>query len=247
MILKNLVEKNFSKSVKTYDKYAKVQKYMAKELLKLLPNKKYLHILEIGSGTGILTKNLLLNYKNASLDICDISKEMLLKVEGDFGSKINNYIHGDIEEMGFGKKYDLIISNATFQWFNNMDKTLEKLMASLTPNGILLFSTFGEETYKELTSAFKREGKFSYSQNFLSSTYFTSYTNIVKEEVYIEEYKSLLAFLKSIKGIGATSAMKDKKHLTKGVLERVEAIYREENDGRIKVTNHLIYVKIEKR
>lgn len=247
MILKDLVEKNFSKSVKTYDKYAKVQKHMANELLGYLPQKTYGNILEIGSGTGILTKSLVEIFEKSNIDICDISKEMLEKVESDFGSRIDNYIYGDIEEMELSKKYDLIISNATFQWFNNTDKTLKKLINSLKDEGILIFSTFGKETYKELTSAFKKEGEFNYSQNFLPSTFFTPYTNIVKEEIYVEEYKNLLAFLKSIKGVGATSAIREKKHLTKGVLERVEDIYKIENDGRIKVTNHLIYVVISKK
>lgn len=247
MILKDLVEKNFSKSVKTYDKYAIVQKHMANELYNYLPQKPYKNILEIGSGTGLLTKYLMDIDNKESIDICDISKEMLLKVEKDFGSDIDNYIYGDIEEIKLSKKYDLIISNATFQWFNNIDKTLEKLLNSLSEDGILIFSTFGKETYKELTSAFKKEGEFNYSQNFLTSTFFTSYTHMVKEEMYVEEYKNLLTFLKSIKGVGATSAIKEKKHLTKGVLERVEEIYKRENDGRIKVTNHLIYVMINKK
>ena len=60
MIKKELVQKNFNKSSKSYNEFAFVQKYMATELINFVPEKfSNKRILEIGSGTGILTEKLL--------------------------------------------------------------------------------------------------------------------------------------------------------------------------------------------
>src|SRR5688500_7035775 len=59
MIDKRLLSKRFSEHAKTYDAYANVQKNMAKQLVDLLPQKNTNHkinILEIGCGTGYLTR-----------------------------------------------------------------------------------------------------------------------------------------------------------------------------------------------
>lgn len=47
---------------------------------------------------------------------------------------------------------NLIISNAMFQWFDNLEKSIDKIKFSLDKNGILAFSTFGLDNYKEITS-----------------------------------------------------------------------------------------------
>ena len=46
--------------------------------------------------------------------------------------------------------FDLIISNATLQWIENFETTIKKLQSILTPNGELVFSTFGTENYREI-------------------------------------------------------------------------------------------------
>lgn len=56
----------------------------------------------------------------------------------------------DIEENSLNKKYDLIISNATFQWFNNLEDTIGRLGKMLKKNGVLSFSTFVNMTFNEL-------------------------------------------------------------------------------------------------
>jgi malonyl-CoA O-methyltransferase len=49
--------------------------------------------------------------------------------------------------------YDLIIANATFQWFTRPDETLAAYHQSLLPGGVLAFSTLGPGTFQELAGA----------------------------------------------------------------------------------------------
>lgn len=248
MINKKTVANNFSKSSKNYDKYAIIQKHMAKKLIEHLDEDSYGNILEIGCGTGILTDYILDKNLFSILDLCDISSEMLQKVKKKYKDKINSYILGDIEELELNQKYDLIISNASFQWFNNLEKTLEKLLKALNPGGLLLFSTFGEKTYRELEISFKILGeKYKYSQDFPKFSYFKNKGYKVYEEILEEEYKSLMDFFKAVKGVGASSAETDKKPITKNIIKKVEEEYLNLYGGKIKVTNHLLYVYVKNK
>lgn len=221
---------------------------MSEKLIAYLDENKYVDILEIGCGTGILTDRLLAKYPQCTMDLCDISSEMLKKVEERYENRINRYILGDIEELGMDKKYDLIISNASFQWFSHLDKTLEKLKSHLRDNGLLIFSTFGEGTYKELVESFRMVGDdYVYSQDFAPADFFVKRGYELYEEIYKEEYPSLSAFLRAIKGVGASSARENKKPLTKTVLYRAEEEYRKLCEGKVEVTNHLMYILFKNR
>ncbi|MCL6586559.1 MAG: methyltransferase, partial [Anoxybacillus sp.] len=72
MIDKQLMQKRFSERANTYDQFANVQKKMAHELMARIsrPPKT---ILEIGCGTGYLTKLLYDAYPHAQLTAIDIA------------------------------------------------------------------------------------------------------------------------------------------------------------------------------
>ena len=53
-----LIKNKFKKSMDKYDENAVVQKLMAEKLIANLPQKSYEKILELGCGTGILTKHI---------------------------------------------------------------------------------------------------------------------------------------------------------------------------------------------
>ena len=244
MIKKELVKKNFSKSTNSYDSFANVQKHMAKELMKNLnDNLNEIKILEIGSGTGILTNYLISKYPNSQITLIDISESMIESCRNKFGNRLN-YIVSDAENYEFENKFDLIISNATFQWFNNLNETVEKYKNILSENGKILFSIFAEGTYKELNESFlKVSEEYKYSQNFIGLEELKKIGKILREEYYTEEYKSLLEFLKSIKGIGAQSSLTNKKVLTPNIIKAVEKEYLA-SYKKLLVSNSLAYVEV---
>ncbi len=151
MLEKSIIKKNFKKSLETYDNCAVVQKQMAKKLTSMLDNKKYQNILEIGSYTGILTKNIIkkVEFENyLALDIID---------SGDYIKKIDSricFIKEDIEEFLSSKKFDLIISNAALQWCNDFIATIENLKKMLNPTGIMALSIFAYDNLAEIKNTF---------------------------------------------------------------------------------------------
>ena len=50
-----------------------------------------------------------------------------------------SYITGNFEDTQINGRYSLVASNATFQWFTNLDKSFSKIHKILEDSGLLLF------------------------------------------------------------------------------------------------------------
>ena len=258
MIDKKKVNRNFSKSASTYDKAAIIQKHMADKIEIFVDgSKENYKILEVGCGTGLFSEKIMKRFPNSKIDFLDISPGMLEKSKERLGEEERlNYILGDIEQHKPEEKYDIIFSNATFQWVDDQKNLFKHLHSILDFGGRIVFSTFGKRTYCELRESFEcMEGSFCFSQDFiepktLKEIVEESYMVLASDEEYmIESYPNVMAFLKMIKNIGANSAMDRSQILTKGRLKELEDVYMSKyGDGtKIDVTNHLIYMVLEKR
>lgn len=148
--LKN-IKKQFEKSMKDYDKNASVQDLMAScliaELVKI--SDKFENILELGAGTGLLTKRIAkdITFENFyANDLVEKSKNYTQKFVPDV-----KFICGNALKIKTAKKMDMVISNAMFQWFGNFEKAVDILKSYLKSGGILAFTTFAPSNFKELT------------------------------------------------------------------------------------------------
>ena len=151
---KELIKKRFSRKLNSYNENAKIQKQMAESLINSLishySKQKYDNVLEIGCGTGLLTelaiKNLVFDNYTA-VDIVPDCENYVKKISSDidfFSNDVENFINTT------QNKYDLILSNASFQWIENLPDFIHKLVKKLNENGILLFSSFGKENFREI-------------------------------------------------------------------------------------------------
>ena len=149
-----LLKQKFEKSMPKYNDNAIVQKEMAQLLMNLIlenTTNEFNNILELGSGTGIFTHILTqnLNYKQLTCnDIVEKSKIYLKNLN------INcEFILGNSSKIKPNGNFDLIASNAMFQWLSNLPEILEHYHRILNKNGILAFSTFTQGNYKEIKDA----------------------------------------------------------------------------------------------
>ena len=143
-----LIKNKFKKSMDKYDENALVQKVMADKLIEVLDKKSYEKILELGCGTGILTRKLCekISYKKYYVnDIVEKSKFYVDKIIPE-----NTFICGNAQKIKLPQKVDLIISNAMFQWFLNIEKVLEYYNTILNQGGTIAFTTFSPENFKEI-------------------------------------------------------------------------------------------------
>ena len=232
---KELIIKKFSKYAKSYDKYAAIQKKLAQELVKLMPDKPATDILDIGCGTGTFTKLLRDKYKSSHITAVDISPQMIEVAKSKLKDKVD-FVVADAEEIEEKKQYDLIASNATMQWFSNLDKTLAKYKSMLKKDGAIAFTIFGPLTYHELSWVMEdvtNKKMVINSRKFLGKAELESMlkkhfkTCEIKEELVKEKNKSLKGLLNKIKYSGTQgTAMSGKGLLGKETLKKAEQLYK---------------------
>ena len=270
MIDKEKLKRRFSRNAKHYSKYASVQKKMGDMLVKKLVDEHlcFKRILEIGCGTGYVTQALAEHFPAAAITAVDIAPGMIEHIKSTLQYDNVEFICGDIEEMTLNGKYDLIISNATFQWFNHLDKTLVKLAKLLDKNGVLCFSTFGQNTFIELYEAFEKAkellniseavspGQSFYSLNALQDICKNIVTDnhldnmeIFSTECYEYEYfDGCTDFLYSIKKIGANNSQSSGSNMIHGFIEKVIELYDRDfmvsykEKDKVRATYHNIFV-----
>jgi len=149
-----IVKKQFEKSMDKYNENAVVQRLMAQKLVHALVKIRtdFPAVLEIGAGTGMLTEELIKNitYENYyANDLSEKSKKYLDKILPDYTFIAGNAQKIKPRNIKFSGA-DLIIANAVFQWFSDLEKTTDRLGQFLNPGGILAFTTFSPQNFKEI-------------------------------------------------------------------------------------------------
>ncbi|HEX7524026.1 MAG TPA: methyltransferase domain-containing protein [Candidatus Deferrimicrobium sp.] len=279
------VLRRFSAGAARYDAHAHVQRLSAVDLLAYTeaslgpsPNgglARTMNILEPGCGTGLYTRMLLDAFPAASIFGIDVSEAMirvarkriddqgwssaatgrdapgLVVAAGDPRAR---FAVADAEEIDAGS-YDLVTSNAVFQWFLSLPRTLGRMASLLRGGGLLTFSFFGPETYAELADALRaaaggngRPGAAAGrdAPGFVAAAAFHSREEIsgalsaafprweVVERRYHQEFPTLAALLRSIRYTG-TRGGGAREAWSPGKLARVEEAYRG-RDGGIRAT-----------
>ena len=259
MMNKEQVCRHFGKMSKNYNDYAMVQKKMASSLEELVKNTGTFHrILEIGCGTGHFTKTLAQLYPHSQIIATDISPGMLKTAKENLSHFKNiSYQLEDGENLELSGPFDLIISNAAFQWFQDYQLAFQHFFHLLQPGGYLLYATFGNNTFEELNTSFAAAHLFldlkTSAHHGLRFISIESLGSISKElgfiarhhEVFYKEYfPTVKDFLTSVKKVGANNASHSKNMVINRHLMFAMMKYYEENfkdDNQIPVTYHAIY------
>jgi malonyl-CoA O-methyltransferase len=254
MIYTKIIEKNFSKGAANYDKSATFQKYAASELEKkisscvpeLVPGSK---ILELGCGTGFLTKRLFSHYPETEITVTDISGQMLeLCKTNTNGIKVwkKHFVKCDIEENLPVGNYDLIVSSLSFQWILNLRRLAERMKGLLSPGGVLIFSMLVEPTFGTLRKSFSDLNVPYPAPRFLTEsdiekTFMVFNDNIFGSDLHREYYPSTIAFLKHLNSIGSGNATGET--LPVGTLRKVIDYHSRKNlvSGKIRADYKLLY------
>jgi malonyl-ACP O-methyltransferase BioC len=202
------IKKQFEKSMNNYDENAVVQDLMASKMIievKTFSNN-FENVLELGCGTGLLTKRIAKNINFTNFyanDLVEKSKSHIAKFVQNA-----NFIGGNALKIKMQKKMDLIISNAMFQWFDNPEKAFGIFKTNLAQGGILAFSTFAPTNFKELTEitglTLKYKSKEEIEKALISLGFEILYSEAFYEEMKFKTPLELLAHLK-LTGVNSLS------------------------------------------
>lgn len=246
---KKLISRRFARSAATYNKRATVQRNIAKTmsyLLKCHYPKRGGRVLEVGCGTGFLSRLIMEKQEPDSLVLNDICPEMgeFFKT---FPRKWVTFLPGDAEEVELPGDQDLIISCSALQWFANPSKFFEKCASLLVPGGFLAFSTFGKRNMEEVTSITGLGLEYLTSNELKRMLDPHFEILLVKEEVIRKKFVSGLNVLRLLKDTGVNSL--SDKPWTPGDLRRFQEEYvrRFAVKGGIHLTFHPIYIIARKK
>ena len=137
---KKTMVRNFSRSARFYDDYADAQRLAALKLLSQLGLYRFQNILEIGCGTGSYSYLLRKKFDQAQLKSVDISEKMIEVAREKLRREKIEFIVGDAERIDLGSGFDLITSNACFQWFENVQRAVIRYREMLKKDGQISFS-----------------------------------------------------------------------------------------------------------
>ncbi len=149
MMRKAQIGAAFGAAADHYEACASVQRDVALHLAQMasplrLPDDA--RILEIGCGTGLLTREIRKCWPGATLIATDISDDML-QIARRSGLDADFMVMDGEAPTFDAPSFDLILSSLTFQWFTDLPGALMRLHGLLKPGGSLSFSTMGSESF----------------------------------------------------------------------------------------------------
>ena len=259
LIDKLQVRRAFSRAAKSYDAAAVLQREVCQRMLERLDYIRLqpTRVLDVGSGTGWGTRQLTAKYADAQVISLDIALGMLQLSRGQtsWWRKLLSpppAVCADVEALPFAhNSFEMVWSNLALQWCNDLPATIVDLHRILKPDGLLMFSTFGPDTLKELRRAFHGVDEHSHLNRFadmhdvgdmLSHGGFAE--PVMDMEYLTLTYDDVRGVLYDLKAIGAHNATAGRGQglMGKQAWARLVANYEQQRrDGKLPATYEVIY------
>ena len=258
---------SFGRAANTYDAAAILQKQVREEMLnrldliKLTPQT----ILDAGCGTGAASHALQKRFVKSQVISLDFALPMLQKtrvgsdntglmhqIKRMLSGVKHNLVCADIESLPLASKsVDLVWSNLAIQWCNDLDAALLEFYRVLQPEGLLMFSTFGPDTLKELRVATGRQDGMTSVSRFIDmhdigdalvrAGFSAPVLDVERFTLTYDDVKSVMRDLKSIGAHNATDG-RARGLLGRGFLQKLESNYEQyRTDGKLPATFEVVY------
>lgn len=241
IIDKKLVTRKFARSAATYSDAASAQRTIAANLWERwqahspeIP----LTILEIGYGTGFLTRLYIDAWHPYRISLWDLAP---VPVELPAAGEI---IAGDAEQligMIADDSYEAIASASTIQWFNNLPRLMATALRKLKPGGIMALSTFAPGNMRELASVTRLPLRY-YTQDELRAMV-PPYCRVLEmdEEDVVTRFDSPRDVLLNLRATGVNAV----RHASVTPAD-IDARYPREADGSCRLTYRALYMIIKR-
>lgn len=242
---KELVAQRFEQAASTYDHEALMQMSVAASLWELTLLHSNLdvdsQVLEVGCGTGLLTRRLIERLHPENLQLWDIAMCPDGIDEAHFTRCDAELAIKSVSPASF----DLIISASTLQWFNSPSTFIADAVKALRPGGMLAVSTYGPNMCCELRQAGYAVSNYPSLASLLSRLDADTATVIdAIDDTICQRFDSprdVLCHLRST-GVNALSRRPIPTSQMRGILSN----YPLDSDGKATLTFNPIYCIIKK-
>lgn len=161
----------FGSKASIYDATAVVQREIGGRLFERLDYLKIdpRFILDLGCGPGEFSARLKSKYPKATIISFDIALNMLMHTKKKQSwRKKWPLICGDMHALPFRTgSFDLIFASQVIHWAIEIPSLFRELNRIMSPNGCIMFSTLGPDTFKELRYAFSNVDTYSHTNEFM--------------------------------------------------------------------------------
>ena len=261
LIDKKQVRRAFSRAARGYDAVAVLQHEVCRRMLERLCYIKLqpARILDVGSGTGWGARQLAQRYSAAHIVALDMALGMLQVARDQSGwwrklfvGSQQSPLCADVEALPLAaNSVEMVWSNLALQWCNDLPATFGGLHRVLKVDGLLMFSTFGPDTLKELRGAFHGVDGYNHTNRFADMhdigdmlVHGGFAEPVMDMETITLTYDDVKSVMQDLRGIGAHNATAGRargmmgKAAWQAVLENYE---RHRSNGKLPATFEVVY------
>ncbi len=267
---KRWLRRSFERAASSYDGCAVLQREVCERMYSRLIYIKHdpVFILDAGSGTGFGSRKLQEHYQQATLIPLDIALSMHIQARThqpestilpkwlewlSTGKRSRQYpVCADIEQLPLRDAcVDMIWSNLALQWCNDLKQTFSEAYRALSAGGLLMFSTFGPDTLKELRQAFKTADRYHHVNRFTDMhdigdlLVHCGFSLPVMDMEYVTlTYDDVRDIMHDLKAIGAHNVTHGRQRglMGKGIWQQVTAQYETlRQQGKLPATYEIVY------
>lgn len=253
---KRCVRHSFDDAAARYDEFAALQRIIGERLVGRLDYMRIMPALaiDLGAGTGQCARAIEHRYARTRIVLVDLAANMLLRARAVARRwrRRQSFLCADIDHLPLRDTcVDLIVSNLALQWCDLPDKAFRECGRVLKPGGLLMFSTLGPDTLKELRAAWARVDDQPRVSMFMDmhdvgdaliAAGFSA--PVLDREFMTVTYDEVVGLLRDLKGIGAHNGYADR---ARGLLGKrqyacmLEAYESFRADGRLPATYEVVY------
>jgi len=159
MIDKGAIAQNFSDAAAGYDDCAVAQDRIAARLCRQTIPEDARRILDLGCGTGLLTRRLRTRYPRAKIRATDLAPGMIARCHERWpDGRLATFAVADADLLDELDAYDLIATSCSFQWFSRPCDTLRRIRQALTDAGRLALAAPVAGSFPELRESWRAAG-----------------------------------------------------------------------------------------
>ena len=256
------VRRNFARAATSYDAVAVLQREVGSRMLERLDYVKIepRRVLDVGCGTGISLTALSERYPKSKVIGADASEAMLRTGRTQrsglrwllpfLRSSRSSLVSADALALPFkAGSLGLVWSNLMLHWLDDPLPAFHEIYRALDVGGLLMFSTFGPDTLKELRTSFS-DG-YAHTQRFADMHDYgdmlleCGYADPVMDvEALTMTYASLDDLFRDLRQSGAACAMQARRRglMGRSAWNAVRTGYeRHRSEGRLPATFEVVY------